>query len=265
MPPSLKATQPTRHSMLYFTSLLMTLLPNSLSFSGFTQPFTPFSPGPPGTWQVPLTPSRPLLLGNLLPPLPSSSVSLRHGNLPSTFDMSRDSTMPSPSFLPPSSMLFSPPSFFHSWKANDQLSTQITPFPLAYPEPTRQPPCSPIASLPSISAEVRSLIEIIQSLEALLKEQTLTPPSSQPSHPLQPSHPPPLSYHQADPHLPDSLPYSIPYASEVPSYLPLSWPLPTPPAMFTPHWEQLQNGALHLPPILWNPFQFLLQPHQPQA
>ena len=43
------------------------------------------------------------------------------------------------------------------------------------------------------------------------------------------------------------------------------WPLSPPPAIFTPHWEQLQNGTLHLLPILWNPFQSLLQAHQSQA
>ena len=58
----------------------------------------------------------------------------------------------------------------------------------------------------------------------------------------------------SNPHLPDSLPFFAPYAGKVPSYLLPGWPLPPPPAMFTPHWEQLQNGALHLPPILWNPF-----------
>ena len=167
--------------------------------------------------------------------------------------------MPSLSSLPPLSMLFSLLSFFHSWKVNDQHSMQITPFPLAYPEPTRQPPHSPTAPSLSISAKVRSLTETIQSLEALLKERTLT------SHPPQLFHPLLPSYHQADPHLPDPLLFPIPYANKAPSYLPLGWPLPLPPATFVPHWEQLQNGALHLPPILWNPFWSLLHPHQPQA
>ena len=114
--------------------------------------------------------------------------------------------MPSSSFVPPSLMLFSPLSFFHSQKANDWLSTQITPFPLVYPEPTRQPPHSPTVSLPSISAKVCLLMETILSLEALLKERTPTSPSSQLSPLFQPSHPPPLLYYQADPHLPDPLP-----------------------------------------------------------
>ena len=172
--------------------------------------------------------------------------------------------MPSPSSLPSSSMLFSPLSFFHSQKANDRLSTQIIPFPLAHSKPIGQPPHSPTAPSLSISVEVHSLTETIQSLEALLKEQTPTPPSSQPSHLPQPSHPPLPLYHQVDPHLPDPLPFPTSYADEVPSYLLLGWPLPPLPAMFTLHWEQLQNDALHLPPILWNPFQFPLQPHQPQ-
>ena len=119
----LKSTTAYRYSVPYPTSPPITLSPSSLSSSGFTQPFTPFSPGPLGAWQVPLTSSGPPPLGN--PPLssPSSSASSRHENLPSTFYMLRDSIMPSPSSLPPSSMLFSPSSFFCSWKANDQLST----------------------------------------------------------------------------------------------------------------------------------------------
>ena len=179
--------------MPYPTSLLMTLSPNLLSSSRFTQPFAPFSPGPPGAWQVLLTPSRPSLLGNPLLSLPSSSASLRHKNLPSTFYMSKNSITPSPSSLSPSLILFSPPSFFCSWKANDQLSMQITPFPLAYPEPTGQPPRPPTVPSLSISAEVHSLTETIQSLEAPLKERTPTPPLSQPSCPPQPFHPPPPS------------------------------------------------------------------------
>ena len=97
MLPSVKAPWPTRHSVPYPTSLLMTLSSSSLSFSRFTQPFTPFSPGPPGAQQVPLIPSRPLPLRNLLPSSPSNSAFLRHENLPLTFYMSRDSTIPSPS------------------------------------------------------------------------------------------------------------------------------------------------------------------------
>ena len=46
--------------MPYPTSPPMTLLSNSLSYFGFTQPFAPFSPGPPGFQQMPLIPSRPL-------------------------------------------------------------------------------------------------------------------------------------------------------------------------------------------------------------
>ena len=42
--------------------------------------------------------------------------------------------MPSPSSLPPSLMLFSPPSFFCSWKANNQLSMQITLFSTGLPQ-----------------------------------------------------------------------------------------------------------------------------------
>ena len=251
--------------MPYPTSLPTTFSSNSLSSSRFTQLFTPFSPGPPGAQQVPLTPSRLPPLRNPLLSSPSSSVSSRHKNLPSTFYMSRDSTMPSPSSLSPSLMLFSPLSFFHSQKANDQLSMQITPFSLAYPKPTGQPPHFPTVPLQSISAKVHLLTEIIQSLEALLKKRTSTPPSFQLSHPPQLFHPPLLSYHQADPHLPDPLPFPTPYTNKALSYLLPGWPLPLPPAMFTLHWEQLQNSALHLLPILWNPFQSLLQPHQSQA
>ena len=100
MPPSLRAPWPTRHSVPYPTSLPMTLSPSLQSFSGFTQSFAPFSPGPPGGWQVPLTPSRLLPLEN--PPLssPPSSASLRHEILPSTFYTSKESTTPSPSSLP---------------------------------------------------------------------------------------------------------------------------------------------------------------------
>ena len=121
--------------MPYPTSPPMTLSSSSLSSSGFTQPFTPFLPGPLGIQQVPLTPSRLPPLRNPPLPSPSSSVSLRHENLPLTFYTLRDSFMPSPSSLPPSSMLFSPLSFFHSWKAINQLSTWITPFLLAYLSP----------------------------------------------------------------------------------------------------------------------------------
>ena len=106
-----KAPQPTRHSVPYSTSLLTILSPSSLSSSGFTQLFTPFSLGPPGAQQIPLTPSKLLLLGNPPLSLPLSSVSLRHKNLPSTFYISRNSIMPSSSSFPPS--------FFHSWKVND--------------------------------------------------------------------------------------------------------------------------------------------------
>ena len=219
MPPSSKAPQPTRHSMLYPTSPPTTLSLNLLSSSGFTQPFAPFSPRPPGAWQVPLTPSGPPPLGNPLLSLPSNSASLRHRNLSSIFYTLRDSTMPSPSSLFPSSMLFSPLSFFYSQKANDQLSMQITPFPLAYPKPTRQPPYSPTAPLPSISAKVHLLTETIQSLEALLKERTLTPPLFQLSYPPQSFHPPLLLYHQADLHLPDPLLFPTSYTNEVPSRL----------------------------------------------
>ena len=251
------------HALPYF-SANNTLTQLTILFQIYSTLRTLFT-RPPGAQQVPLTPSGPLPLRNLLPSSPSSNVSLRYENLPLTFYTSRDSTTLSPSFLPPSSMLFSPPLFFRSQKANNQLSMQITPFPLAYPRPTRLPPRSPIAPLPSISAKVCSLTEMIQSLKALLKERTSTPPLSQPSCPLQLFHPPPPSYHQADLHLPDPLPFSASYTNKVLSYLPPGWPLPLPPAMFTPHWEQLQNGILHLPPILWNPFQSLLQPHQPQA
>ena len=178
MPPSLKAPQPIRHSMPYPTSLLTTLSPNLLSSSRFTEPFAPFLPGPPGIQQVPLTPFRPPPLGN--PSLSSSlsSAPSRHKNLPLTFYMLRSPITLSPFFLPPSLILFSPPSFFHSQKVNNWLSMQITPFPLAYPKPTRQPPYSPTVPSPSISAKVCSLTETIQSLKALLKERTLTPPSS---------------------------------------------------------------------------------------
>ena len=48
MPPSLKASWPIRHSISYSIFPPMTLSPSSLSSSRFTQPFTPFLPGPPG-------------------------------------------------------------------------------------------------------------------------------------------------------------------------------------------------------------------------
>ena len=147
MPPSSRAPNPTRHSMPYSTSLLMTLSPSSWSSSGFTQPFTPFSPGPPGVQQVSLTPSGLPPLGNLPPSLPLNSASLKHENLPSTSYMLKDSTIPSPISLPPSSLLFSLLLFFHSWKVNNCLSTQITSSPLAFPESIRQPPPSPTAPL----------------------------------------------------------------------------------------------------------------------
>ena len=247
MPPSLKAPWPTRHSMPYSTSPPMTLLSSSLFSLGFTQPFAPFLPGPPGARQVPLTPFRLPLLRNPPLSLSSSNAILRHKNLPLTFYMLRDSIISSSSFLPSSLMLFSPPSSFPSQKANDWLSTQITPFPLAYSEPTGQPPYSPTVPLPSISAEVHSLTETILFLEALLKERTLTSPSSQLSPPPQPSHPPLLSYHQADPHFPGPLPFPTPYTDGVPSYLPPGWPLSQPPTIFTPYWEQLQSSTFHLP------------------
>ena len=146
--------------------------------------------------------------------------------------------MPSPSSLPPSSILFSPLSFFCSQKVNNQFSTWITPFPVAYPEPTWQPPCSSTVPSPSMSAKVYLLTETILSLEALLKKRTLMLPLSQLLPPPQPS------YHQADPHLPDLLPYPTSYVDVVPSYLPLGWPLPPLPTMFTPYWEQLPNGTV---------------------
>ena len=239
MPPSSKAPQPTRHSMPYSTSLLTTLSPNSLSSSGFTQPFTPFLPGPPSAQQVPLTPSRLPPLRNPLSSSPSSSAFSRHENLSSTFYISRDSIMPSPSFFPPSSMLFSSPSFFHFQKANDRLSMQITLFSLVYPKPTRQPLHSPTVPLLLISAKVCSLTETIQSLEALLKEWTLTPPSSQPFLLPQLSHPLLPSYHQVDPHLPDPLPFPPLCTDKVLSYLSPGWPLLLPPTTFAPHWKQL--------------------------
>ena len=106
-----------------------------------------------------------------------------------------------------------------------------------------------------MSAEVYLLTEMIQSLEALLKERTLIPPSSLLSHPPQLLHPPLLSYHQVDPLLPNPLMFPLtPYNEGTPSYLLLDWPLLLPPAIFTPHWEQLQNGTRHLPLILWNLF-----------
>ena len=143
---------------------------------------------------------------------------------------------------------------------------QITPFPLAYPKSIGWQPPSQTAPSPSMSAKVHSLTETIQSLEALLKKRTLMPPSSLSSHPLPPSHPPPLLYHQANLLSPNSLVFSlIPYDKGMLSYLPSGWPLPLPPPMFALHWEQLQSGTLHLPPILWNPFQSPLQPHQPQV
>ena len=138
-------------------------------------------------------------------------------------------------------MLFSPPLFFCSQKVNDHLSTQITLFPLAYPVPTVQLPPSPTALSPSMSAKVHLLIEMIQSLKALLKERTPTPPSSLLSHPPQPLHPLPPLYHQADPLSPN--PFVFPptsYNKEMPSYLLLGWPLPPPPTMFALHWEQLK-------------------------
>ena len=149
MPPSSKAPWPTRHFIPYPTSLPMTLLPNPQSSSRFTQPFALFSPGPPGVQQVPLTPFRPPPLRNLPPSLPLDSASLRHKNSPSTFYMLRNSTIPSSSSYPPSSILFSPLSFFHSWKANNYLSMQITPFLLASPKPIRQLPPSPPPTAPS--------------------------------------------------------------------------------------------------------------------
>ena len=142
---------------------------------------------------------------------------------------------------------------------------QIISFPLAYPKPTRQPPHSPTALSLSISAEVHLLTETMLSLEVLLKERTPMSPLFQLSPPLQSSHPPPLSYHQVNPHPPNPLPYPAPCADKALSYLPLGLPLPLPPTIFTPHWEQLQSSTLHLPPILWNPFQFPLQPHCLQA
>ena len=138
MPPSSKAPWPTRHSMPYFTSLLTILTPSSQSFSGFTQPFAPFSLGPPGAQQVPLTPSGLPLLRNLPPSSSLNGTSSRHENSPFTFYTSRDSTMPSPSSHLPLSMLFSLLLFFCSWKVNDCLSMQITPFLLASPESIRQ-------------------------------------------------------------------------------------------------------------------------------
>ena len=198
MPPSLKALQPTRHSMPYPTSLPMTLSPNSLSFFRFTQPFTPFSPEPPGVWQVLLTSSGLPLLRNLPPFLPLSSVFLRHKNLSLTFYTLSSSTLPSSSSHPPSLMLFSPQSFFCSWKVNNWLSMQITPFPLVSHEPSElPPPFTPfLAPSLSISAEVCLLIETIHALEALLKERTPIPPSFLQSHLLQMSPPPPPLYHQ---------------------------------------------------------------------
>ena len=193
---------------------------------------------------------------------------MRHENSPLTFYMSKNSTLPSPISHPPSLMLFSPQSFFHSQKANNRLSTQITPFLLVFLELKGPPPPStpPLAPSLSMSAEVCSLTETILALETLLKERTLTPPSSPPSHPLQTSPTLLLSYHPVNPLSPNLLKFSlIPYGNRMPSYLLLGWPLPPPPAMFTLYLEQLQNSALHLPPILWNPFQFPLQPHCLQA
>ena len=131
--------------MAYPTSPLMTLSPSLWSFSGFTQPFTPFSLEPPGVWQVPLTPSRLPLLEN--PPLfsPSSSAFLKPVKSSLTFYTLKNSTMSSLSSLPLSLMLFSPLLFFHSQKANNYLSMQITSFPLIYSKPTKQPPPSPTA------------------------------------------------------------------------------------------------------------------------
>ena len=143
---------------------------------------------------------------------------------------------------------------------------QITPFPLNYPEPIKQQPPSPAAPSQSMSAEVCLLIEMIQLLKALLKERTLMPLSSPLSHPPQSSHPPLLSYHQVDLLAPNPLIFPLALCDEgTLSYLPPGWPLSLPPTIFTPHWEQLQSGALHLPLILWNLFLPLLQPHHPQA
>ena len=144
----------------------------------------PFLPGPPDVWQVLLIPSGLLPLENPSLSSLSSSASLRYENLPSIFYILRNSTMPSFSSLYPSSMLFSPLSFFHSWKVNNQLSMQIDFFPLACPEPIKQPLCSQIVPSLSMSAKVCSLTETILLLGALLKERTPMPPSSQQPPPL---------------------------------------------------------------------------------
>ena len=116
-----------------------------------------------------------------------------------------------------------------------------------------------------MSTKVHSLTKMIWLLEALPKERTPMPPLSWLSPLSQLSHPPPLLYHQADSLPPNPLIFSTLYNEGMPSYLPPGWPLPPPPATFAPYWEQLQNNALHLSPILWNPFWFPLQHHQPQA
>ena len=200
MPPSLISPQPTRHSVPYPTSPSMTLSSNLPSYSRFTELFAPFSPGPLGVWQVPLTPSGLLLLGNLLLFLPLSSAFLRHKNSPSTFYTSRNSISPSPSSHSPSSILFSLQLFFHSWKMNDGLSMQTTSFLLVSSKLRGLPsPSTPLpAPLLSMSAEVHSLMEMILALETLLKKRTLTPPSSLLSCSLQifPTLPP--LYHPVD-------------------------------------------------------------------
>ena len=161
------------HALLYF-STDATLIQLAVLFWIYSTLHTLF------TRQVPLTPFEPLPLKNLPLSLLSSSAFPRHKNLPLTFYMLKDSTMPSLSSLSPSSMLFSPPSFFCSRKVNDQLFTQITPFPLAYPEPIKWQPPSSTASLQSMSSKICLLTETIQSLEALFKERTPIPPLSLP-------------------------------------------------------------------------------------
>ena len=148
--------------------------------------------------------------------------------------MLRDSITPSPSSFPPSSVLFSPLSFFHSQKANDQLSTHIDPLPLAYPKPIEQPPCSQTVSLPSMSAKVCLLTETILLLEALLKERTPTPPLFQLFPPLQLFHSPPPSYHQVDPHPLGPLPSPTPCMLQM-SGTPHLFPLFHPPHCPTPY------------------------------
>ena len=149
--------------MPYPTSPPTTLSANLLSCSEFTQLFAPFSPGPPGVWQMSLTPSRLLLPKNLPLSLSLSSAFSKHENWLLIFYMLKSSTLPSPFTHSPSLMLFSPPSFFCSQKANDQLSMQITPFPLVSSKLREPPPPStpPPAPLLSMSAEVCSLIEMI--------------------------------------------------------------------------------------------------------